>query len=174
ALELRELQRRRHIREHGVARQERLFQWRSIPWVQVRADLRATGLQLLQRRHGPVAKRDLIGREVRRPHAQRPQQRVEARQLTDIVDRHAVAAGSPIVLLRVDRDYHEDGPGHVRYPHGRAGARSRARTRAARSTLRSHCPRQLGRKATSSWVTPSDAVHWRLYASSPRRKSKRW
>src|SRR5437588_10593986 len=94
--------------------------------MEVGAELRAPGMQVPQDGRGPGADRDLIGREVRSSHAEPLKQRVQARQLPDVLDRHALAAGLPVVLLGVDRDDQERRLGHTAAPFRRGPAVGRA------------------------------------------------
>ena len=86
--------------------------------MEVGTDLRAAPAQLPQRSGSPVTDCHLICREVRRPHPEPLKQGIEARQLANVLDRHAVAAGPPVVLLGVDRDDQEYRGWHATRSHG--------------------------------------------------------
>ena len=76
--------------------------------MQVCADLRPTGAQLAQDGCGPLPDGDLIRGKVGRSHAQPPAQGVEAWELADVLDRHAVAARLPVVFFGIDGDDQQD------------------------------------------------------------------
>src|SRR5439155_19246288 len=98
------------------------------PRMKVSADLRSTGTQPPQDGRCPLAGSHLIRREIGCPHPEPLEQRVEARELADVLDRHAVAVRLPVVFLRIDGDDQQNRSWHGGTYQTRAGS-CRARSR---------------------------------------------
>src|SRR5260370_18845746 len=77
--------------------------------MKVRCDLRVPGsADITQRLDRTLLNGDLIGREIRRAHAQAGEETREPRELADILDRHAVPAAVPVIFFGVQGDDDHD------------------------------------------------------------------
>src|SRR5437870_5388993 len=135
--------------------------------MQVSADLGATAIpELAQHLGGAGVSRDVIRRKVRGPHAQTLEHLGLPPELGDVLDRDAVSAPMPVVLLRIER-HDEQRRGVVR-SHRVALLRNAA----IASSSRRPRPLHPERNTTISPVMRCDGFHAFLYSSSPRRKLK--